>query len=301
MELKILRILIILLIQYSSTYCQSALGDANDKTSLILQNGGAISVNISENSTKVNYLVRKTSHPLRFGVELTGKATNGFASLFDGTNISPETNAKLSFGYQPQKYKTASSAINGDSSFIRDQWMTMQIGYRRGEYALVDQNDATIAQASNKFQNSPSFFIFYNALFRGNILAGISAGYIRQNNYQTLKKIDIIYRTTIKISDTTTQNSEQTISGRSGKYTEFDEYQSNVDILWVPGICANRLGVDLFLRYAYSDLNQNKFIPGIGLLVVKENEPSRIISGITAQWDNESHNAKFGFVTGFNF
>ncbi len=166
---------------------------------------------------------------------------------------------------------------------------------------MIDQDAPLSDQISYEKHDRPSVSLYYNALLGNNILAGISLGYARENNYTDLPKVDAIDVTTPAVYDSTTRTTESKVSGRAGDYKEFDVFQANADFLWVPPFFARRLGLDLFIRYTNPGEGDDAFEPGIGFFVLQGGAPSRIIGGITAQRDAEDDDVKLGFVAGYNF
>lgn len=295
-------VLVSLLFPIHQSDAQTALGDADGKTSLVLMNGGAVSVNFTDSSAKGGYLYWKTSKPFRFGVEFSGKAANGYSSLFDGEDISPEASAKLSVGYQPVKHRTAEGVASDTSNgLVRDYWLTLEAGYRRGEYTMINEEAKFGSETSQEEQDSPSVTFYANALVAGNILGGLSVGYARENNYEDLSKVEAIDTTIVATSGSTTRTTAHKVTGRSGDYQEFDEFTVNADFMWIPPIFAKRLGIDLFVRYSSPQGEKDTFEPGVGFFIVEKDSPSRIVAGITVKRDDINDAVKLGFVAGYSF
>ena len=223
------------------------------------------------------------------------------ARLFDGEDIAPEAAAKIVIGWQPVKIKSEKEAMEDSTPDIPDRWFSLEVGYGRGEYRLIDPGAGPGAQLTTKTQDRGMVTLYGNALLAGNFLAGASLGYSQTNNYSRLRKVDLIETKIVNQSDTMTQVTQRTITGREGEYREFGEFTVNADIMWVAGIFNNRVGVDVFARYTSPEGEENTFEPGIGFFVLKAGAPSRIVAGITAKHDDAEDRIKLGLAAGYNF
>ena len=121
-------ILLILFLIPSIMNSQSTFQDSEGKSSIVLQQGGIGQINITDANIKIGYLYHKTDDPFRFGIEISGKAANGFAALFKKEKVVPEAKMKLSLGYH--------EILKKKSEVISDDWLTFQAGYQRGNYKL---------------------------------------------------------------------------------------------------------------------------------------------------------------------
>lgn len=286
----------------SRVIAQSTIGDSENKTALVLgSSGGVLSVNFTDNSAKGGYAWRGSASPYWFGVEFSGKAANGYASLFDGSGISPEAGASVWAGYQPKHYKKNCDLSKAPTSWVRDWWLGAKLSYTRGEYVLIDKTKPLDEQAGKKSLDAPELALFINALTRGNILAGVQGGIRRTSNYGDLDEVDVIDRTAIGSAGTTERILEKKTSGRSGDYRELMERFVNADLFWVPGCFNNRVGVDGFIRYTYPDQGTSSFEPGVGFFILEKGAPTKIIAGITVQRDATEEKMKLGLSLGYNF
>ena len=288
----------------TAAHGQLTLGDAESQTALVLEEGGAVSVNFTDNSAKIGYFRKVTGKEWSYGFEFKGKAVDGFSSLFDGETVKPEAEFNLSLGYQPVKHQSAEDAIQGDpDSFVRDWWSVFRIGYRRGEYKLIVEAADFSDQVVDESLDSPSVGVFFNALLRGNFLGGIGLEYGKANNYSRLKKVKAIEVRTIGTDASVTRTIEKEVQGREGTYEEFNKLSANLDLMWVPGsgLFDYQVGIDFFVRFSNGSERGSVFEPGIGLFVLKENAPSQIVAGITAQRDDANGGARLGLTAGLNF
>jgi hypothetical protein len=276
-------------------YGQSAFGDSEEKTSIVLNTGGVAQINIKDASIKIGYLYRKSDKPFRLGIQLTGKITNGLGSLVENGEISPEAKFNLSLGYQWLLSKETSGKTPGT---IVDDWFTIRVGFYKGQYKLFIPGNDYEDQIQKKDFEGLSVIAFYNILFRTNIIMGISFGYERQNNYQTLEEVEITDTTTVYEGNGTLRTQSATQKVRKGDYLESNYMLANFDVLWIPGFIGNRIGIDLFGRYD-STKDKKIFKPGIGLFIVQKGAPTKVIGGIT--FETIEKKLKIGLFAGFNF
>jgi hypothetical protein len=165
----------------------------------------------------------------------------------------------------------------------------------------VSVDTETGAELTTENQDRWMATLYGNALLAGNMLAGLSVGYARKNNYSHLAWVDIVETRVVSTSESTTQTTERTITGRMGQYLEFDELTVNADLMWVPGIFDNRVGVDLFFRYTSPEGAESTSEPGLGIFVLKDGAPSHIVGGITVKRDDTEDRMKLGLTAGYNF
>jgi len=281
---------------------QSPLGDADDKTSLVQYDSGSLSVNFADKSTKISHVFRKSGEELRWGFELAAKATDGVSTLFDGDRVSPDTHAAISIGWQPINGKTEAEVQQGPPAdrLIRLFWTTLQVGYTRSNYSLYDANKTVGNRAFEGSKDLPATTLYYNALLRGNFLLGASAGWSRVTNYGDLTKVKVTETTVIDTNGSTTTTSAKTIEARSGALTVAGQWALNTDLLWVPDATKSRIGLDLLTRTTVNG-GDTRISPGIGVFVLKDGAPTKIIGGLTIQYDPDDHKTKVGLAVGYPF
>ncbi len=269
---------------------QSTFQDSEGKSSIVINQGGIGQINITDATIKIGYLYYDTKYPFRFGIEVSGKATNGFATLFKKEEVVPEAKMKISFGYH--------ELLKKKSGVISDDWLTFQVGYQRGNYKLFDPAMDYEHQIRKEKFDGFSAMIYYNMILKGSVLIGISLGIERQNNYQYLEKVEINDITTVSENDKTIRRISSTQELRQGEYKKNDHFLANFDILWEPDFFSGRLGIDLFGRYD-STKNQKAFKPGVGIFILKKEAPTKVIGGITFEMVEKQ--LQIGLTAGIDF
>jgi hypothetical protein len=275
---------------------QSGFEDADGKSSVILGEGGTGRINISDANIKVSYLYRNSKSYFRFGIEFTGKAENGFAPLFQNENIAPNAGGKISFGYQ----WILSKKPKGEpiTSIFVDDWLTLQIGYNRAQYKLFFPNNAMSTQIQKQDFDGYNITGYYNILFKQNFFLGLSLGFNKENNYQSLKEIEITDKSIIIDSSGFQRSTNNTFKIREGTYKTSNHVLFNYDLIWVPDFMKDLIGIDIFGRYD-KDPDNNNFTPGIGIFITQRGAPTQVIGGISFSYEQKE--LKIGFISGYNF
>lgn len=295
---SLLMILPLFVLSFSLGWAQSGFEDSDGKSSLIFEKGGTGKINLTDASIKISYLYHKSNKPCRYGIELSGKASNGISTLFEKDNIAPEAKVKLSFGYQWLLSKKISGSDKEESGIIVDDWATIQLGYSRAQYKLFTPTKSFADQIQKKNFDGFSLTAYYNVLLRRNVLIGLSIGLDHQNNYTFLKEIELSDRTTVFDSAGASRTTNKTEKLRQGNFAEGNHTLGNYDIVWVPEFLSNRIGFDLFGRFDWNK-DDNSFKPGIGVFIVEKGAPSKVVGGIT--FESVEGNLRVGLLAGFNF
>lgn len=300
MKKHILIFLLVFLLAPIKSYATNALGDANDETSLYMWGGGAISANFKDKSAKVSYFHSKSDKPLGAGITLKGKSTNNNSVIFDGQDVTPETTITIPIGYHwVFSEKVGRIAPNG---FIKDDWIFIDVKYTVGEYQMYDSSNAFDKQLYKEKMKAPSLVLSYNAVLSGNVLIGASLEFGKTNNYTSLKSKNIKTLSNIEISNSITRSSESSVTAKEGEYNEYNQTKFNVDAMFIPGYFDNRVGFDIFARFIDSSSQDTSFLnPGIGVFLLKDGAPTKIIGGITFMRDDEENENIVGVVVGYNY
>ncbi len=284
---------------------QALLGDGKSESSLILDRGGHLSVNMTDKKAQVAYVHDLTGR-WNFGFDLFGRVANKVATLFDGENISPEAGFNFTLGVKgplgPDIDETSEEDIQDEGKWkgtVRSDWIYVRVGYKRGSYNLFDGDRPFEDQLYTRHADLPSLGLFYNVLI-GTPMLGISVHYERANNYENLARISSVEYTIIG-SDGSTRILEEEISARSGDFEEFDLFAVNIDFMWVPDATRGRLGVDIFLRVKDGGDFNSVTEPGLGFFLLEDGQPNRIVAGLTGKLKDPDNKIVLGLVVGYNF
>lgn len=317
------------------------LTDTQGKSALLTQDVGdlkkaeeplTVLFNTANSSLNGTYLWAE--HPVKFGIDLGGKAANGILSLFGS-----EENAREFTGNVFMSFPLGGREDETGTAHPAKQRMMIELGVCRGTYSLVES-----AKTSTNTSTFPSMFLYYNRSIRKNLLAGVSAGYVRQNNYASLDTRQIVEsKSAAQTKSENSPNMETNVilnqlTAREGDYEEFDALQVNADVLFTPGIKPHKVGLSLFFRYTYRHNIGSLFEPGFGIFNLKESaqeknleenrdaneqtatcetvnvstpknislskggdSPWKIVYGIVGQWNDDLDEFRLGAVAGYNF
>ncbi len=284
---------------------QALLGDGKSESSLILDRGGHLTVNMTDKKAQVAY-VHDLTGKWNYGFDLFGRIANNVGTLFDGENISPEAGFNFTFGVKgplgPRIDENSEEDVLDENKWkctVKSDWIYVRVGYKRGSYSLFDGDRPFEDQLYTRNADLPSICLFYNVLL-GTPLLGISMHYERSNNYETLTRISSV-EYTVTGSDGSTRVLEEEISARSGDFEEFDLFAVNFDFMWVPDATRGRLGVDIFLRVKDGGDFDSVTEPGLGFFLLEEGKPNRIVAGLTGKLKDPDNKIVLGLVAGYNF
>ena len=263
-----------------------------------MRGGGLATVNFVDASTKIGYTSAhsKPNWPKwpRLGVELKGKATNGFASLSNGSD-NPLQGELRRFGVY---------LFGAAGCVISDEWVGLEAAANRSVFSIAT-TDATNPVARNDTLFRALTATAYNdALLNipqaaGDVLLGFSAGYGNRNNYDQLKKVQVCQTLASSLSGTPVQMIQTCKDARIGEYRELSRAVADLDILWVPKALAERLAFDALARYDGAD-PAHPFIPGTGVFITEKGSPQIIVGGFLIEWAKGSR-PKVGLQAGLPF
>lgn len=260
-----------------SAQAKKMLADTQGKSALLTQDVGNFKkaeepftflFNTANSSLNGTYLWAEDS--VKFGIDVGGKATNGALSLSGN-----EENAGEFTGNVFVSFPLGGGEEETDEAHPAKQQMMLELGVCRGTYPLVAS-----AKTSTKTPTFPSMFLYYNRSLRKNLLAGVSVGYVRQNNYAALDTRQIVEsKSAAQPKSENSLDMETNVilnqfTAREGDYEEFDALQVNADVLFTPGIKPHKVGLNLFFRYTYRYNIGSLFEPGFGIFNLKESAPA---------------------------
>ncbi|MEP1633833.1 MAG: hypothetical protein ABJJ97_16680, partial [Ekhidna sp.] len=270
----------------NNVYGSTTLGDSNDNTSIYLWGTNSVSSNIKDKSIKLTYLNSESDDKYSWGLALKGKAADGSSLLFEGSEATPETTVSIPIG---KHWIFSTNPKVGEPGIISDDWLFFEAKYKSGEHQLFDKTLAFDKQLYKEKLNSKILSLSYNAIIDGVFLTGVSIEYGKENNYEDLSKISVKTTTTIGSEGNDIRISESSIDAREGKYVEFNQRKINMDFMYVPGMLRNRIGFDLFARHTSSSFKGSNTNYGIGIFVLDEKGPTRILAGVTYMHDDEEN------------
>lgn len=311
-----------------------------------------LSLNTDDSSVDGTYIWKSPGKfPTKFGIDLDGKAVDGVLNLFKA--FENEGNAREFKGTVFMTFPIRKA--NQEMNIPPKQRMQIELGIRHGRYdflakgmpidtADTDGTDTIMAEMMPALTNEintevhalPSMFVYYNRNIQTNLLAGISVGWLRMNNYANLESRQVVESEPTAAAGTALVSSRQT--ARIGDYEDFDAMQVTTDVLFMPKVNQRPLAFNLFFRYTHRVGREDLFEPGFGIFSMKEGTPAtaatpltdrtenetepsmdpkalaefqrilerrnlpwQIVYGIVGQWDADSEKFRFGVVAGYNF
>ena len=283
----------------SSAFCQSAFDDASGESSIYINDGGFARVNVSDTSVKTGFVFDMTNKPYFFGVELSGKLSGSFASLFEAGKPSPEARIRLSFG----KRFLFSDEPQGEPTpgHLTDDWITLHLGYRRANYKLVAEGETFANQVRKQPFDGFSAILAYNALFKskhGPILFGISGGAEHRNNIDELDEVEVNDQVFTSADGTTQRSIVAKQKAFRGAYERVMAAPINTDLVFFPRKFESRIGFNFFTRSNVGQ-GEKRIEPGIGVFFTKPGEPTKVIGGLSVSLRDGK--GRFGLIAGFNF
>ncbi|HEY5536465.1 MAG TPA: hypothetical protein VIL99_16215 [Ignavibacteria bacterium] len=294
----IIFILFTLIIFQPYINAQTGFEDADSKSSIILDKNGVSKFNITDASIKIGYLFHNSESRYRFGFDVSGKAENGIASLFENDNIAPNANLNLTLGYQTIFSQPLDAPNLNTKYFIVDDWFTIQIGYNKAQYKLFNPLKAKEEQVQKRNFDGFNVTGYYNILFKYNYFLGVSLGFAKLNNYQSLNEVELIDKTIVIDELGFQRYINKTQKLRRGDLNIVNHILLNFDAVWIPKFFSYRVGIDVFGRYDKFE-ETDSFTPGLGIFITQEGAPTHVIGGISFSYKDKD--LKIGLISGFNF
>lgn len=275
---------------------QKILSDTKGRSALLNESVGSFKkreeplmflLNTANSSLNGNYLwedPEKSS--AKFGIDFGAKAANGALSVLESLENAREFTGNVFMSFPLGRDKEEM-----DENPTPKQQMMVELSICRGTYNFIksDMSTATGQKTSEmsrltdktrtETRTLPSMFVYYNRGILENLLAGVSVGYVRQNNYASLDTRQIVESQ--PLAQTEDQNSSDMetnvilnqLTSREGDYEEFDALQVNADMLFTSDIKRHKIGLSLFFRYTYRHNVGSLFEPGFGIFSLKESIP----------------------------
>jgi hypothetical protein len=273
-----------------SAAAQRIFEDARGESSLFLQNkGGFARINFGNGTARLAYLNAVTTNRFFYGAELTGKLSGDAATLFQSNQATPNTSARLTFGWLLR------NGSKSDADIPTTDWIVLQLGYSRARYTLFDPSVPIAGQITKRNFDGLSARLNYNLAIGGGQLWGISIGAERRNNSDDLDEIEIndqIFSGNNGMGQRTAFATQKALVGDYATHTAIPFYMDYVIRL------APRIRLNTFLRWDLSR-SEKTFEPGIGIFFTEENQPTKVIGGLSVSIRDGK--GKFGLVAGFNF
>jgi hypothetical protein len=274
---------------------QTVVESSQGTSGIVIYGGGLATVNFVDASAKIGYMVTHTlSKWPRLGAEIKGKATNGFASLSNGSNSPLEGELRVFAVY----------FFGPAQSTVTEQWVGLEASGNRSVFSIATTDASNPVARHDTLFRALAATGYYNALLNipraaGDVLWGVSAGYGKRNNYDQLKKAQVCQTVASSLPGTPVQVIQKCKDARIGDYREVFRAVGDMDILWVPKVLAERLAFDALARYDGASATRS-VIPGIGVFITEKGAPEKIVGGFLIEWERGSR-PKLGIQAGLPF
>lgn len=256
---KLIQIQIITLISISS-YSQVLLEDKTgdqiaNNFSMFGTNGisnlALIKINSSDQTLGFNYFISNAnSDPSNYKIHefsVKAKPTEGYAAVFSNGQFSP--GVKLGYSY-------TKVPLLADKNDYTD-WLTINTGYDISKYLLYKKDTVFKEQVYNQNFKGFNLSFNYNALIKSKYILSLKAGYVRSNNYDDLKSLEV--KDIISFFDTASSTQRQTIktkAAKEGKFEDFDTYPlvisftrtTQTDVIGSAAASKLRIGYTIYLK-----------------------------------------------------
>lgn len=257
---------------------QSILKDKSGEATILTGNSG-IAVNSGDASISGDWYHSHTSRGVKRFTDLSLKfgATEGAASLFNGTKFKPEIEANAYLGRTLTNQRKIYWGGKLSSTFFK--------------LLKTDQ--------SNTFDDrafvSPAVFVGFNKTgdvdffdkkgVRSSFIFGITATVALISNLADLTAVDVYQTTSITKNDTTRTLMQDKNSGYSGDYHRSVAGQINADFYVYPKFMGGIIGVGGYARTQLFGYQPRQNL-GIGALVGKDGAPTNIVVGLLYQFND---------------
>jgi hypothetical protein len=274
---------------YQSADCNTSIFLANAKASLIF--------NVSSTQFDLGYLHEGSGKSWLYGLDVTGKPTSEFSTLFVKGKTPPAAGGSAAFGYHHPISKDIDHQVA--STRLRDDWALLQFTYTR-QSSFETVPNSTTEPEKRTFDGYRAVAV-YNALVNApgsTLLLGVAAGIQRQNNLDQLKPVTISTPVAASVPGiapfTVTQ---QASSGYFGDYKKYFGAPLYTDAIWIPkGL--PWIDFDAFTRW--NAAHEYRYIEGgIGIFLAKPGNATQVLGGISLAWKNGT--PTLGFVAGWSF
>lgn len=213
--------------------------------------------------------------PVKFGIDLGGTAVNGIQNIWGGEDNTSEYTANIFMAFPI-------GCNANEAAPVPNPQMVVELGISRSNYTFLEDTmpDEMSDKTRTQTQTSPSMFLYYSRNLKDDLLAGVSIGYAKLNNYATLPTRQIVKNranTSADSEDTTDEGimstvilDELTLTAREGDYEEFNALQTSADLLFVPELSQYKIAFNLFFHYTFQHNNGHLFEPGFGIFSLRE-------------------------------
>ncbi|MGF1584794.1 MAG: hypothetical protein ACFCUM_05700 [Bacteroidales bacterium] len=278
--------------------------DARGKASIHLPVGGIARINTADESLKFGYYFNRSDKDLVFGMDASGRSTNGLASIFSDDKLLPEATLNFNLGFK--NVSTDNSSLSGFD------YLHFRLGLGTAKYTLIKTENTFDGQISSETFNKINIGLSYNYFLNGNMIFGVYGGYDKTNNINELRKIKIIESFIISDdpSGTIIRSSELEYTAWRGELKRVNQFSLFFDYVYIPDFINNRVAMSVYSRSGFNN-NRNNTNGGFGIYFNKEGEPLKIIGGLIYEFDDLFDAGKtgsklgqrgtIGIVAGYNF
>jgi hypothetical protein len=236
--------------------------------------GGVFSANTESSSVRLSFL-RRTTAPMYYGFEVSGKANNGVASLFQGQDIAPGATFAVNVG----RHSIGIDRREGGDF----NWLNVHLAYEVSRLVFFDKSAAFSNQIARSTVSSPELLISYGHLWQGSVLIVGSVGVARQHNYDDLAPVKVNQTEVLAGPSGITRTITSEINARAGMLAQSTAGLARLDGLILPGMADNRLGIALYSETGFADDLERGTVIGGGLHLLKKNQPSQSIAGVIVE------------------
>jgi hypothetical protein len=278
--------------------------DARGRASIHLPLGGIARINTAEESLKFGYYYNRSDKDLVFGMDVSGRSTNGLASIFSDEKLHPEATLNFNLGL-----KNISTDISTLSGF---DYLHFRLGIGTAKYTLINIENTFEQQISSETFNKINIGLSYNYFLNGNMIFSVYGGYDKTNNINELRRINIIESSIISAdpAGTIMRSSEVQYTAWRGNLNRVNQFSLFFDYVYIPDFINNRVAFSVYSRSGFNN-NLSKTNGGFGVYFNKEGEPLKIIGGLIYELDDLFDAGKtgttlgkrgiIGIVAGYNF
>jgi hypothetical protein len=272
-------LLLVTLASTGGAEAQSTMENSKGDAAVILPAGplagGVLSVNTESSSVRLAFLDRSTASPWYYGLEASGKANNGVASLFQGKDVAPGAKFAINIG----RHSLGISRREGGDL----NWLNLHIGYEVARFTLFDKSSEFSSQVSTRTVSSPELLVSYGHMWHGAIVLVGSVGVARQNNYEDLRPLKALQTEVLPGPAGVTRTITSEINARVGSLAESNVGVMRLNGLVVPGFVDNRLGLAFYTDTGFADdLDRGTTIGG-GLHILKKGQPSQSLGAVVVE------------------
>jgi hypothetical protein len=310
--MKKITVIIIVTCLSSSLYSQQTIDkktetpvyeDTENETSIQWPNGNAFRVNTKDASAKLVFsktVNQRKSHPLIWGLDLSGKTNDGALSLFSEGRFTPGFQANGTIGW----YINYDRVTPGKDTTRNISWITFKAGYEGSKLKLINTDTSFDQMIEKKTFGGGGFSLSYNVICGNNLLFGLSAGYYRKNNYGSLDEIELSQtQTFVDTTSGITRTTEEKIAGKTGTYKTFNQFRVQGDVFIIP---VQHLGLHGYARYRLNGESDSNVSLGVGAYLLRDSALSSR-AGIVLGFDDITHtksaseSATVSLIVGFSF